>query len=456
MGVILILHHRASLQAQMMSLAGTVSTEFAENAKMPLLEGDTLALNLLVENILKNPGIADAYIVDENMAPEGVDKVGPGDPGPELGELASVSGTPPWMIGSSGGGFTFAAPIVFKDTTVGYAVVDFSGEFIHERLRLAITSAVAIAITAIILVCLASIPISTELLRPLMSLFRGTREVAHGNLDYRIPETRRDEIGDLVKSFNSMALDLKKKEILKGVFDRYVSPEVASEILRDPERISLGGDLREVTVFFADIRGFTQLSRRLRPEVTVEFLNRYFTLATEITFLFGGTVDKFIGDAVMCVFGSPIRTEDHLERAIKAAVAIQAVSAAMVHVCPDSGEDCPLNLGIGIDRGEAITGNMGSQVRMEYTAVGDSVNTAAKLTDAARPGEVLITGDALARVDGHVRAALVADLEVKGLDHKVSVYRVEGLEGEWADEVDRVVGELISREGLEQREAVVG
>lgn len=452
-GAILIAHQKASLEAQMRSMAGTITHEFASDSKIPLMQKDSLAMNLLVQTILKYPGIHDAYIINYNFnieAHKDMQEVGLEFANFDRKSISDKEGPPPWLVREEQGIITFGSPIVFKGTTVGYTVVSFSDSFIQERVRLAVTRVALIGVIAVAAVTLISIPIASGLLRPVFRLFEGTKEIAMGNLDYRIPGTSKDEFGDLVDSFNKMASELKKKEILKGVFNRYVSPHVADEIFKDPETIRLGGDRREVTVLFADIRGFTSISRRMEPEEIVELLNRYFTLLTEIIFRFEGTVDKFIGDAVMSVFGSPIKSATHLEQGIKAAMAIKKAVEVVNKMRITSGE-LALHMGVGIDSGEVIVGNMGSLMRMEYTAVGDTVNMASRLTDLAKGGDILISEGVYNAVRGNVTAERLSGVAIKGVDQSVTLYNIKDLSSSWNREVDSIVSLAImelEREGI--------
>lgn len=443
LGVVLVFHQRGSLDSLMRSMAGTITGEFASNSKIPLMQKDGLAMNLLIQNILKNPGITDAYILNHDLTIEGHQHLA--EVGHYFGskEIFDTEGPPPW-VAESGGTITIVSPIVFKQTTVGYAVVLFSNEFIRERVQVAVRSVVLVAGIAIAIVSLVSIPMASGLLRPVFRLFKGTKEISLGNFDYRIPEKGNDEIGDLVRSFNMMASELKKKEVLKGIFDRYVSPQVADEILKEPDKIRLGGERREVTVFFADIRGFTSLSRKMLPEQTVEMLNKYFTLLTEIIFRFEGTVDKFIGDAVMGIFGSPIKSDSHLEQGIKAAAAIK-MAMETVNVSRRSKGLAPMQMGLGVDSGEVIVGNMGSKSRTEFTAVGDSVNTASKLADMAGGGEIIITEPLYERLKDRVSVVPLPGVVIKGFEHPLTLYSIVGLKGRWKQEVEEIVRDTVKQ-----------
>lgn len=447
-GVIMVAHQRSSLEAQMHSLAGTITDEFASDVKIPLMQKDGLTMNLIAQNIIRYPGIADAYILNDNFLIEGhkdIAEVGTEYSG-DKAFITKAKENPPWIKKEPGGVVTFAAPVVFKGTTVGYAVISFSDEFISERVHLAVKSLAIIAVIAVVFISLISIPLASGLLRPVFRLFKGTQEIALGNFDYRIPEKSVDEIGDLVNSFNRMASELKKKEILKGAFSRYVSRHVADEILMEPERIRLGGDKRKITIFFADIRGFTALSRAMKPEETVELLNRYFTLITEIIFSFEGTIDKFIGDAVMSVFGSPIRSDRHLEHGVKAAVAIKKAVEAVNELRQGKGL-IPLQLGIGLDCGEVIVGNMGSQMRMEFTAVGDAVNLASRLTDLAMGGDIIVSEHTYNSIADNVLVERMPGVIIRGIDQPLTLYKIIDLKGPWKEEVEGVLLKAIA--GLE-------
>lgn len=447
-GVIMIYHQKSSLEAQLRSMAGTITDEFATDSKIPLLQKDSLAMNLLVQNILKYPGLTDAYILNHDLVIEGrmhIKEVGHRYQDAAL--IAGTSGPGPWLVKEAAGELTFAAPIVFKKTTVGYTIITFSDAFIKKQVSGAVRSVIIIAILAVAGVAVMSLPLAARLLRPIFTIFKGTQEIMLGNLDYRIPVNRRDEIGELIKSFNAMASELKKKEILKGVFNRYVNPHVADEIMREPEKVRLGGQRSEVTVFFADIRGFTALSKKTSPEDVVELLNRYFTLLTEVIFAFEGTVDKFIGDAVMSVFGSPVKMERHLEQGVKAAFAIKTAVEKINRMREKRGA-VALNIGIGLDSGVVIAGNMGSVSRMEYTAVGDAVNMASRLSDLAKGGQVLVPNALYEKIKDNVDGERLAEVDIKGVGRSVTLYNIVDLRGAWKEESSRAVDKAITEFNL--------
>ncbi|MFQ5427487.1 MAG: adenylate/guanylate cyclase domain-containing protein [Thermodesulfobacteriota bacterium] len=449
MGVFMVLHQKSSMESQIRSMAGAVTGGFSRNSKFPLLENDSLAMSQLIENILKNPSISSAAILNESLTVKAErDMQAIGERFALAKTIENSLGPYPWVIAEDEGSITYAMPVFFKDTKVGYTVLAFSKAFVSERVRAAVMSLVIITILAIIFVSFLSIPLASGFLAPIFMLLKGTKEIVLGNFDYKIPEERRDEVGELVRSFNHMAAELKKKEVMKGVFNLYVSPDVADEILREPESLDLGGDRRDLTVFFADIRGFTRHARSMSPEQTVDILNKYFSLITEVVFTFGGTVDKFIGDAVMCVFGSPIASPRHLEEAVKAAVAVRDILKRVNALRQERG-DIPMRMGLGLDSGPVIVGNMGSRLRMEYTAVGEAVNMASRFSDLAEGGEILIKEGLYPEVKKFAHCEQVESAIIKGVDKPLGLYSIVELKDGWRAEVEGVVEKTIKTLGEE-------
>ena len=229
-------------------------------------------------------------------------------------------------------------------------------------------------------------------------------------------------------SFNEMAASLREKDAIKRAFTRYVAREVVTEILKDPDKIVLTGERRDVTVLFCDVRGFTSISERLPPEEVVAMLNAFYTLMIDTTFKYDGTLDKFLGDGVMAVFGAPIYHGDHSLRAVRTALAMQAGMRELSARRVAEGK-APLTIGIGINAGDAVAGSVGTEARMEYTVVGDSVNLAARLESAAKPGQILIAGATYARVRDAVQARALGPMKVKGKEEEIDVYAVVGVRG---------------------------
>lgn len=215
----------------------------------------------------------------------------------------------------------------------------------------------------------------------------------------------------------------RQTENIRAAFERYVAPSVVDRVLQNPDLMRLGGQRREISVFFADVRGFTTFSEQAEPEGVLTLLNEYFKLATNIIFSREGTLDKFQGDAVMAFFNAPEDQPDHAYRAADAAMALQrAVAERNLSL---DGE--ALTFGVGVHLGEVVVGNVGTDRAMNYTAIGDTVNVAKRLQERALPGQVLITAQIYDCIYNRVEAKSVGDLTIKGRREPVQVFELLAL-----------------------------
>lgn len=213
------------------------------------------------------------------------------------------------------------------------------------------------------------------------------------------------------------------RERIERIFKTYMAPAVFREVLRQGvEHSGISGDRRTLTVLFADIRGFTGLSERLPPEQVVDILNGYLAAATDVVFEHEGTIDKFIGDAIMALFGAPVPMENHALQAVRAALAMQRRFA---ETPPRLGQRA--TFGVGINTGQGIVGSIGAPQLMSYTVIGDVVNVSARLQGEARAGEVLITSDTYKLVADHVDAEELGSIYVKGRLSPVTMYKVTAI-----------------------------
>jgi adenylate cyclase len=216
--------------------------------------------------------------------------------------------------------------------------------------------------------------------------------------------------------------ETRRLEAQRRLFERMVSPIVIDQL--NPDDLDLGGTRTHITTLFADIRGYTSLSERCDPETLVSVLNRYLGAATEAILLEEGTIDKFMGDAIMAFFNAPIPQSDHTLRAARAALQMRtAVNALQGDLPPE----LRLELGVGLHSGEAILGLVGTQKRLEYTAIGDSVNTAKRLQENAAPGQILISAQSYEEISDAILAHPISPLNVKGKKRLIQVYELTGL-----------------------------
>jgi PAS domain S-box-containing protein len=211
----------------------------------------------------------------------------------------------------------------------------------------------------------------------------------------------------------------KKLEAQRRLFERMVSPAVIEQL--DPHSLQLGGKRAEITVLFADIRNFTAFSEKESPEKLVSILNRYLACMAEAVLAHEGTIDKFMGDAVMAWFNAPIPQKDHTLRAVQAALAMRASIENLYREMPPEAH---LAFGVGIHYGDAVLGLIGTEKRLEYTAISDSVNTAKRIQENAARNQILITREAYERIAAEVEARPFAPLMVKGKTQPIEVYEV--------------------------------
>jgi class 3 adenylate cyclase len=225
---------------------------------------------------------------------------------------------------------------------------------------------------------------------------------------------------------NDMARALRDRDFVREAFGRYVSPELAERCLRDRDALRLGGELRQVAILMSDLRGFSALSERLGPQAMIDLINRYLARMTPVILAHGGTINEFIGDAILVLFGAPFERPDDPLRAARCAVAMQEAMADLNAENRALGLPV-LSMGIAIHTGVVVAGNIGSKEHVKYGVVGPVVNLAARIQALAAGGEELLSNAALARVRGHVRVGPPQRVPVKGVSEPVVVQPLLGV-----------------------------
>jgi adenylate cyclase len=243
------------------------------------------------------------------------------------------------------------------------------------------------------------------------------------------PVRTGDELEDLASGFNTMVDGLKERDKLRTTFGKYMTSTVMDHLLAG--KVSLGGESLVVTILFTDIRSFTTISEKMDPQQLVALLNEYFTEMVGIVMQEDGVVDKYIGDAIMAVFGAPVPKPDDAVRAVRAAVRMRRALRELNRRLEARGKPT-LRTGIGIHTGEVVAGNIGSEKRMEYTVIGDAVNLASRLETSTKElgVNVLISEDTYERTKHVIEARPVREITVKGRKAPVMTYEVLGLRGE--------------------------
>ncbi len=222
-------------------------------------------------------------------------------------------------------------------------------------------------------------------------------------------------------------LEAIEKIHITNIFKKYVAPEVVKELIKkDAAALDLGGALRDIAVLFVDVRGFTPMSEKNTPQQVVSILNEYLSLTSSCIFAYNGTLDKFIGDATMAFYNAPLPLDDYVMRAVKTALMMRDGAQPLEKKIFDA---CGVKVafGIGINCGEAIVGNTGSSLRMDYTAIGDTVNTAARLESNAKPGQILISEKVYSALYGRINVTEIGAIALKGKSEKLTVYQLDGL-----------------------------
>jgi adenylate cyclase len=217
--------------------------------------------------------------------------------------------------------------------------------------------------------------------------------------------------------------ELSRRVVERKALERFLSSAIVEKILASPDEIHLGGENQTVTVLFADIRNFTRMAEKMAPQKVVELLNEYFTEMTDLIFDNGGTLDKYLGDGIMAVFGAPIARPDDAARSVKTAVEMQRALAQLNLDWENRGQP-PVQAGIGVNTGPVTAGNIGSARRMDYTVIGDTVNTASRLCSNAKGRQILVSDSTFRQLGGSLPARKLQPIRVKGRETPVEIYEI--------------------------------
>lgn len=219
--------------------------------------------------------------------------------------------------------------------------------------------------------------------------------------------------------------EARQKKQIVGLFGRYVSPQVVQQLVSQPDLVNLGGKKERLTILFSDIRGFTAMSERMDSAAVTQLLNEYFDRMTALIFEHGGTLDKFMGDAILAFFGNPVPQTDQALRAVRTALAMQAAVTELNAQWAAVGRPT-IGVGIGVNTGEVVVGNLGSTRFFDYTVIGDEVNLACRLEQVARAGQVLVTDSTHREIEGVMETTSLPPITVKGKSQPIAVWQVTG------------------------------
>lgn len=426
---------RRSLVRESVEKGVGVARSVAFNVEDPLLTGDDLYLFSAVKTASRSLGVVYVVIVDEKdqvKAASDMDLVG--KPWHWPGSDNAVEERSDYLLRRSEGGglLDVEVPILLvgdKPLRLGSIHLGLSQGQVNKAIAGMRRQLVLFSLIGMGFACAIAYLLASFFVRPVDALVEGVKAIGDGRLEQQIRLQRKDELGVLTSAFNGMAAKLREKDFIERTFERYVSKPLAREILSHRHELKLGGEEKEVTILFSDIRGFTALAEGMSPAAVVELLNEYFSQMVKVVGRFEGMVDKFMGDAVLALFGAPMPVGSEALRAVCCALAMQKAIDKFNRTGKRLGRE-PIAAGIGINTGPVIAGNVGSALRMEYTVIGDSVNVAARLQSLAKPGEILISEETFSQVQGQVLVTAREPIQLKGKKTSCNVYRLDGLQKE--------------------------
>lgn len=275
---------------------------------------------------------------------------------------------------------------------------------------------------------------SITITNPIERLVDVTRKVAAGNFEVHANIKSHDEVGELANSFDAMVDGLKERDKIKNVMNKFHGSAITDDLMKGD--LQLGGVNKQVTVFFSDIRDFTKFSEGHTPEQVVEMLNEYFEIMVGIVTKNHGVVDKFVGDAMMAIWGAPNSTGQDEQFAVKACLEMRQALEEL-NKLRMSRNQVEIKIGMGLNSGPAISGTIGSSERMEYTVIGDTVNTASRIESSTKAfgTDLLISGETLDRVKDKFITEYAGAAEVKGKAEPLKMYKIKGYIDETGNQI---------------------
>jgi class 3 adenylate cyclase len=328
-----------------------------------------------------------------------------------------------------GAWMTAFAPIVdASGKTIAVLDVDYPVEIYLDRLRDLRTTIIQVSLAGAVGALILGWLFARRLTRPMSTLTEGVGRVAAGDLSKALPVTSQDEVGRLTGAFNAMLEGLRQRDFIRDTFGRYVTPEVVRTLLESHEGLRLGGEKRDVTILMSDLRGYTGLAEAGDPTAVVQTLNAYLARMTDIIVAHEGTIDEFIGDAIFAIFGAPLARPDHAARAAACALAMQLAMDDVNRA--NAARGLPrLEMGIGLNTGEAVVGNIGSEKRAKYGAVGSAVNLAGRIEASTVGGQILLSPHTYDRIREIAEVGPPMPVTFKGIREPLSLYELRGLGG---------------------------
>lgn len=421
-----------------------LGSQLAQAATGPLFTDEHHELAALVNRYAENPRVIGAAVYDRDG------KLVAG-----AGRYPSYRALPPpgqaheMPVGSEDGGYipplVVAETISFRETIAGTAAVVLSQQALYRvRQQILIYSALLTLALGAAFFAIAGW-LAKRVAKPIHALLEATHAVQQGRFR-EVVEKRNDEFGSLMDAINGMGQGLLRKGQVEELMRQLLDRDIADKLLANVEPVQMGGEKVKATVLFADIVGFTALSEKMSPEEVNSFLNEYFSYLDICARFYFGTVDKFIGDAVMVLFGAPRANPEHQYHALACAVLMHRLLERLNEQRRERGEPIA-RLRIGLNSGDMLAGLIGSRMRMEYTVVGDAVNLASRLCNEAEPGQILIADSVFQEVSTQ-HPVVVADsweITIRGKEKPMTVYAIADIAHSHALVLDRLIDDVLQR-----------
>lgn len=422
LGWFLINQQESAYRFQGEELGRMVTDQLARASSEPLLAGDTLPLQVLVSQQEKNDLILGMQVFDLEGKLQASAGIEASRNILSMTNLLTGSRQFRWKSDTIEA-VSFVSPIIFKDVKAGSVIVTVDQRPLENQLQ-TLTNALAATTFGLILIgIMLAFPLAHRLCKPIYQLVKAGEALDRGDIRGLITDERKDEIGRVLGSFRRMSEGIERKQKVERAFSRFVSPTIAHQVLNRPDGGTLGGVTMEGTVLFCDIVGFTELSEDLTPEEVGELLNDYFSYFSVAASSCQGTVDKFIGDCIMILFGVPEGDDRHAMHAVTCAVLIQEIAVRINYRRKMEGLPT-VEFRIGLNSGQMLAGNLGGEERMQYTVVGDVVNLAARICALCDPGSSLMTEETLNQrgIDLLIEPIALKAVTVRGRRQQVTPY----------------------------------
>ncbi len=404
---------------------------FARSVREALFpQKDDFQLYFNVQEMIKEQAILYAMVLDEKgriISHSAKEKIGQQDISEEGKRAAGALHTITQLFRLKNEQlFDIAVPImVGNNIKAGTVRIGFSQKSITAALAEKRKKIIYITGAMLGLGILITIVMVTLMVRPVNKLAEAAQRIGQGNLEVQVKIRTHDELQDLAYSFNGMVKGLKDRDRIRNTFGRYVTKQVAEAILDG--RLQLEGERKKATILLSDIRSFTSISEKIEPEEVVDFLNRYFNIMVDVVVKYEGRLDKFIGDAILAVFGDAMPHEDDARRAVLTALEMRERLTKFNVERQHEGKE-PLRIGIAVHTGEVVAGNIGSEHKTEYTVVGDTVNLTSRMESLNKEfhTDILISESTYQEVKDLVEVQELSEVPIRGKEKLVKLYALKG------------------------------